>query len=164
MIEGAQGYSLGINSGFYPFVTSRECTPRQIMVDCGLPGWINPTIIASMRTYPIRVANRYDSDGKMVGYSGPGYPDQEETTFEEIGQEPELTTVTQLPRRIFNWSHDQLVESLNMIHPDEIFLNFANYMEDHDVEMLIHDINAVNQYEYVRYVGRGPLVTDVEEI
>src|SRR5262249_4486073 len=51
----------------------------------------------------------------LGGTSGPGYSDQHETSWEEItkssgSKEPilELTSVTQLPRRVFSFSRDNL--------------------------------------------------------
>ena len=60
----------------------------------------------------------------MVGYSGDGYPDQQELTWEEVGQTPEKTTVTKLTRRIFTLSKIQTAEAIRTCAPDEIFLNF----------------------------------------
>ncbi|AXH72350.1 MAG: adenylosuccinate synthetase [Caudoviricetes sp.] len=165
-IEGAQGYSLGLNSGFYPYVTSRECTPAQIVSDCAFPmQWVTK-VVGTMRTYPIRVANRYDAEGNMVGYSGPGYDDQKETTFEELGQATELTTVTRLPRRIFTFSQEQTRQALMTVRPDEIFLNFVNYCDDQTLGFIINQIygaaiDAGIPYSPLRYIGRGPAVQDV---
>jgi len=167
LIEGAQGFSLGINSGFYPYVTSRECTPAQIATDSGVPiGWLT-NIIGCMRTFPIRVANRYDEDGKQIGWSGPHYSDQKEITFESIGVEPELTTVTQLPRRVFTFSKKQTKEAMRMCRPTEIFVNFMNYIDDPDSrEELIRDINGQCRKQGgngVVYLGYGPTVNDIRE-
>lgn len=164
-VEGAQGFSLGINSGFYPYTTSRECTPAQIMVDCGLPIRKMRHVIGTMRTYPIRVANRYDDMGEMVGWSGPCYPDQHEISFEDLGVRQELTTVTQLPRRIFTFSKDQTKEAVRMVRPDYVFLNFVNYCRDSDEAMQI--INTIDNVCHwyglsgVTHLGVGPKVTDV---
>jgi len=167
LIEGAQGFSLGINSGFYPYVTSRECTPAQIATDAGVPvGWLTD-IIGAMRTFPIRVANRYDEDGEQIGWSGPHYSDQKEITFESIGVEPELTTVTQLPRRIFTFSEQQAKEAMRVCRPTEIFMNFMNYMDDDGLApALIRDINRVCRKHGgrgTRYLGYGPTVNDIKE-
>ncbi len=57
-IESAQGFELGLNTGFqYPYCTSRDVTPAQIISDCGLPHSVlsGCTIIGTARTYPIRV-------------------------------------------------------------------------------------------------------------
>ena len=93
LIEGCQGYSLGINSGFYPYCTSRECTLAQALIDCGIPfrEYVEAEIVRIIgvaRTYPIRVANRYNDEGVQIGTSGPCYPDQSEITWEDIGQKP----------------------------------------------------------------------------
>lgn len=167
-VEGAQGYSLGINSGFYPFVTSRECTPAQIMTDCGIPIAKMAKVVGTLRTFPIRVANRYDDEGKMVGYSGPAYPDQREMDWSELGVGPELTTVTQLPRRIFTFSMMQLHSALQMCAPDEIFLNFANYMDSGQLQRLMGEISNASTdvlgRDVLRYLGFGPTVSDIREV
>lgn len=159
-VEGAQGFSLGINSGFYPYTTSRECTPAQIMVDCGIPIAKLEKVVGTLRTYPIRVANRYDDNGTMVGWSGPCYPDQQEIQWSDLNMVPELTTVTQLPRRIFTFSMRQLFDAITMCAPDEIFLNFANYIGDKELDQLIHSIDSaalnVLGHKAVRYIGFGP--------
>lgn len=126
-VETAQGWSLGINSGFYPYTTSRECSVSQALSDlCVSPRALRKSI-ATLRTYPIRVGNTPD------GYSGDVYPDQQEVTFDDLGQEPELTTVTQRVRRIFTWSWQQYREMLHANQPDALFINFMNYLpkEEH---------------------------------
>lgn len=167
LVEGAQGFSLGINNGFYPYVTSRECTPAQIMVDAGVPvRWLT-NVIGSMRTFPIRVANRYDEDGKQIGWSGPHYPDQKEISFDDIGVETEFTTVTKLPRRVFTFSKQQTKEAMRMCQPDEIFLNFMNYMDDDGSVLPLTDFisNECKKQggKGVCYLGYGPASTDVRE-
>jgi len=166
-IEGAQGYSLSIYHGFYPYTTSRDVTPAQVMADCALPWWLNPEVYGTLRTYPIRVANRYDEDGNMIGTSGPGYADQVELSWEDLGMEPELTTVTQLPRRIFSFSTNQTVEAIYRCAPDKLFLNFINYMDEEDASELINKINKIarttnpDNWCSVDWVGVGPKHQDV---
>lgn len=168
-IEGAQGYSLGLNSGLYPYVTSRECTPAQIVSDCAFPmAWVTK-VVGTMRTYPIRVANRYDAEGNMVGYSGPCYDDQTETSFVNLGQETELTTVTKLPRRIFTFSREQTRQALMTCRPDEVFLNFAQYADDQTMGTIINELyNAAIEvglpYSPLKYMGYGPTVADVRQV
>lgn len=165
-VEGAQGYSLGINSGFYPYVTSRECTPAQIASDVLLPLPMIDKVVGTMRTFPIRVANRYDELGNQVGWSGPCYGDQQEISFEQLGQETELTTVTKLPRRIFTFSREQCRAAMAQIMPDEVFLNFANYATDSEYAEIEHTINEA-AWDFscggVKYVGNGPTSRDVDE-
>lgn len=162
LVEGAQGYSLGINSGFYPYTTSRECTPAQILTDCAIPARWLTKIVGTMRTYPIRVANRFDEEGNMVGWSGPYYPDQKEITFDDLGQPIELTTVTRLPRRIFTFSQKQTSEAIRAIQPDEIFLNFVNYCKPDEFTQIFNTIRDAGGK--VKYLGHGATVQDVEEL
>ena len=163
LIEGAQGFSLGINSGFYPYVTSRECTPTQILSDCALPllrkGQM--TIYGTLRTYPIRVGNRYDAEGNMVGFSGPGYPGQREIEWEKIGIKPELTTVTHRPRRIFEFNNHQLEHFIATVDPDNLFLNFCNYCSSDELDELDDMILDAHGRVPMMY-GYGPKRGDVK--
>lgn len=169
-IEGAQGYSLGMLSGFYPYTTSRECTPAQICIDCGVPAYWPMKRIGSARTYPIRVSNRYDDQGKMIGWSGPFYPDQREIEWSYLGQPVETTTVTKLPRRVFTFSRDQIREAVEMTGVDELFLNFLNYWDDGDryMEDNISTTDAIVSCAdfgaQLAYVGYGPTHGDVREV
>lgn len=143
MVEGAQGASLSIHSRFYPHTTSRDVSINQIWADCRLPGitgswWrrqgneAHVEVIGVARTYPIRVANRFDADGNQIGYSGGMYPDQKEIQWSDIGREPELTTVTKLPRRLFTFSTQQLLESVRYNAPTAIALTFCDYLPSHN--------------------------------
>tara|TARA_R110000744_G_scaffold352095_3_gene458135 strand:+ start:827 stop:1891 length:1065 start_codon:yes stop_codon:yes gene_type:complete len=162
-VEGAQGYSLSIYHGMYPYTTSRDVTPAQVMADCAIPFSMVPEVYGTLRTYPIRVSNRKSKEGDLVGTSGPGYPDQVELDWEkDMGMEPELTTVTQLPRRIFTFSFTQLDEASFRCAPTKLFLNFANYMPNDDVEDLIHRIEKTSGSK-VAWVGIGPADGDVIE-
>lgn len=167
LIEGAQGYSLGINSGFYPYTTSRECTVQQLMVDCAIPfHWVDDFMIHGVcRTYPIRVANRF-KDGVQVGTSGPCYPDQREMQWSEIEREPELTTVTKLPRRLFTFSEQQIKEACAMNGVHDVFLNFANYVgEKHEAYALDPWCKSIAAAGVpLRWLGWGPTVNDIMEI
>lgn len=170
LIEGAQGYSLSINHGFYPYVTSRDCTVPQIMADCGIPfGTVrhhDVRVHGVCRTFPIRVANRFKG-GVQVGTSGPCYDDQREMQWEEIGREPELTTVTKLPRRLFSFSEQQVWEACRINGVNDVFINFCNYLQDRGggIDQKLGDImDAFEDYCPVRWLGWGPTVNDIEEI
>lgn len=156
IIEGSQGFSLSINHGFYPYVTSRDCTMAQLLVDCAMPmnSVAEIKVYGVCRTFPIRVNNR-------DGWSGPCYWDQREIKWEDIGVEPELTTVTKLPRRIFTFSESQIRDAVRMNGVNHIFLNFANYCkEDPDLAYIIEQIE---RYTPVDWVGRGPRISDIQE-
>lgn len=142
VVEVSQGYSLGLNSGFYPYCTSRECTVAQALSDAGMhPHDLGKTLM-TLRTFPIRVG----------GNSGPGYSDQTEIAWEDIGVEPELTTVTKKKRRIFTWSDEQYVEALRANRPDYLFINFMNYLPE-----AIHEKFILNKKKiYRRVMGHHP--------
>ena len=165
LVEGSQGFSLSINQGFYPHITSRECTTNQILSDCGIPfinGLEAPIVYGVARTYPIRVANRYDESGKMIGTSGGCYPDQMELEWKTIRREPELTTVTKLPRRLFSFSQEQIRQAVRMNGVDYVFLNFANYC---DSDIILEDImSKIEDYAPVTWTGWGPTINDVRRV
>lgn len=183
-IESAQGLELGINSGsHYPYCTGRDITPAQVLSDCGLPHNIPLKVIATMRTFPIRVGDQYDDKGNKVGTSGPVYDDQKELTWDEMGLEAETTTVTGKIRRIFTWSHINFLHMLDAIRPDFVFLNFVNYLEDDTsfaspkvsafiekmgcvwqqdrVQAAVKDRYTQDYINRVRFIGRGPREMDV---
>lgn len=163
LCEGAQGFSLSLYHGAYPYVTSRDVTPWQIAADCGLPlKWAsNINVIGTLRTFPIRVNNR-------DGSSGPPYPDQIELSWETIGVEPELTTVTKLPRRVFTFSHQQYQDALwhcGGYWKTRLFLNFANYVAPGMLLPMIEKLQATNplnmNHAEVTWIGWGPDDKDV---
>lgn len=167
IVEGAQGYSLSMYHGQYPFTTSRDVTPWQVAADCGLPfRWSSYIqVVGTLRTFPIRVNNR-------DGSSGPSYGDQKEIDWTDIGLEPELTTVTKLPRRVFTFSQQQFQEAL--LHcggywNTRIFLNFANYVQD-PAELCrmiakIENPTTMNaNAARVHWLGHGPDDANVSEI
>lgn len=136
LVETAQGFSLGVNGQFYPHTTSRECTTLQALADARIPHHFARSVIACYRTLPIRVGNT------PVGNSGSHYYDQHELAWDKLGIEPELTTVTQRPRRIFTWSRIQFRESVAVNRPTIIFLNFCNYLEERAIGQLLDWIST----------------------
>lgn len=160
LLEGAQGYSLGINAGFYPYCTSRDCTPARVIADCSLPVAALSRIYGCARVHPIRVGNTPD------GYSGDWYPDQREISFGALNVEPERTTVTKRVRRIATFSAVQIREAMQMAMPDEIFLNFCQYDYD-STDRAIKAINSIAKEVKcggVQYTGWGPLPADISEV
>jgi adenylosuccinate synthase len=160
-----QGHSLSLNHGFYPYCTSRNTSPQQALADAGIPiRWVRK-IIACMRTYPIRVANRYDEAGNMIGYSGPCYDDQVEMTWAEVGQKAELTSVSKKVRRVFSFSYEQYQESCLMNGVTDVFMNFVNYLtkaEENEMAMAINSMRLPGTR--VSWIGRGPTISDIYEL
>ncbi len=152
LLEGAQGFSLGINERFYPYCTSRDCSPARFMSDMAIPIPFLRKVIGTARVHPIRVGS---PEG---GYSGPCYDDQHELTWDEIGVKPERTTVTQRVRRVFSFSRTQLEDALYAMAPDEIFLNFCNYATQAELAAIMREFGPL-----IRYRGWGPAVYDVDD-
>lgn len=157
LVEGSQGYSLGISAGFYPYCTSRDCTPARVLADAGIPLRSLRHIYATARVHPIRVGNTHD------GYSGEWYPDQKELTFEELRQVPELTTVTGRVRRIATFSAIQIHEAMAAIQPDYVFLNFYQYDQEEGEKALriIDDAAIALGCGGVAFLGTGPKPSDM---
>lgn len=161
LVEGSQGYSLGVNAGFWPYCTSRDCTPARIFADCGVPiQWLH-RVWGTLRSYPIRVGNT------AGGTSGPVYPDQHEITWQELGIEPEYTTVTKRVRRVFTFSWEQFGDAWHVCRPDFLFVNFVNYLStdvrDHFLKRVL-DKHTKWGGRYVEgmQVGIGPSFNDVK--
>jgi len=117
LLEGTQGSGLSLVHGFWPYVTSTDTNSAQLCVDAGLsPMWLSEVLLVA-RSFPIRVA----------GNSGPL---RHETTFDQIGVEPEFTTVTKKQRRIGAWDDDLFAQAvrLNGPHPT-LALTFADYLD-----------------------------------
>lgn len=95
LIEGTQGYGLGLHTQFYPKSTSGDCRAIDFLAQAGLSPWdlcitrVEVWVVA--RTKPIRIA----------GDSGPL---EGETTWDKLGLPEEYTTVTNKVRRVGSWN------------------------------------------------------------
>lgn len=107
IVEGAQGYGLGLHAGHYPQCTSSDCRAIDFLSMAGINPWHRAFRVEWLRDvrgvalpdfevwvvarmYPIRVA----------GNSGPM---ESETTWQDLGLPEERTTVTQKIRRVGQW-------------------------------------------------------------
>lgn len=157
-MEVSQGFSLGINSQFYPKVTSRECTVMQGLADARIPPRYLARTFMAVRTFPIRVGN---VDGHS---SGEWYEDQHETNWENIGVEPEITTVTKRVRRVASFSMDQFYDACLANDPDVIFVSHMDYLKDEDQIALMDDLHSAvdNMGKRVKFLlGFGPKINDI---
>lgn len=115
LLEGTQGSGLSLTLGPWPYCTSADTNAAQLTADCGIsPTDVSHTILVA-RTFPIRVA----------GNSGPLY---EETTWEELGFEPEITTVTKKVRRVGKWNPEQVRFATQVNFPSVIVVTFLDYL------------------------------------
>lgn len=126
LAEVPQGFSLGIDQPFFPHCTSRNCTVSQAISDAGIhPSFCGPSMLV-LRTFPIRVGNIVEGD-EQLGQSGDGYLDQAETSWDALGVQAEITTVTKRVRRVFTFSNEQLREAVSAARPEFVFLAFCDY-------------------------------------
>lgn len=164
-IEGAQGMDLSINSGhMYPYTTSRDCTPAQVLADCGIHPYELIQVLSCIRTFPIRVGNIIGGNGLVLGSSGPCYADQIEHSWESIGQPQEYTTVTKRVRRVFSFSMEQTLKMLEELRPTGVFLNFMNYLTPEEGQKLINQINKLAGCNIVLWTGHGPKASDIKGV
>lgn len=97
VIEGTQGYGLGLHAGYYPQCTSSDCRAIDFLSMAGLSPWSAEVtefgVWLAARVRPIRVA----------GNSGPM---KNETSWSELRLPEEYTTVTKKVRRVGEWDGD----------------------------------------------------------
>lgn len=97
VVEGVQGYGLGLHTEFYPNTTSGDCRAIDFLAQCGISPWSagvpTPDVWVVIRPYPIRIAG---ASGPLKG----------ETSWKALGLPEEITTVTKKTRRVGEWDPD----------------------------------------------------------
>jgi adenylosuccinate synthase len=163
IIEGTQGYGLGLHAGFYPYCTSSDARAIDFLAMTGLGPWdgqLEPWVV--LRTFPIRVAG---NSGPLVG----------ETTWDDLATlsrgyiQPEKTTVTHKIRRVGRWDPDlaRTAVAANGGPDAKVALTFFDYWFPElagqtEPEVLTHDMRAClaeieNQIgAEVAWLGTGP--------
>jgi adenylosuccinate synthase len=150
--EIAQGYSLGINQHrFAPATTSRNCSVQQACADADIPLSAVRKVAMACRSFAIRVGSTYK------GYSGDCYPDQHETSWDELGVEPEKTTVTQRIRRVFTWSDMQFIDAVRCNGADLLFLSFLDYLPPDGVEPFVRHVRDL-YHDVLPNKPRNPVI------
>ena len=116
VIEGTQGYGLGLHTNNYPYVTSSDCRAIDFLAMAGISPWaLSPgefRVWVVARAFPIRVA----------GNSGPML---DETSWEALGLPKEYTTVTHKERRVGMWDTD-LVRAACVANGSHGWLSYHN--------------------------------------
>lgn len=161
LLDGSQGYLLGYNTRHYPHTTSRSCTVASFLSEMDLPPSVCGNVVGVARVMPIRINSKrfFDPSAKKFmtwsevedakknnipfeiidSNSGGWYADQCELSWEEVSKiagehiEPELTSLTKLPRRIATWSRHAIEEWALLNRPPsphKLFLavTFVNYL------------------------------------
>lgn len=120
-IEGTQGYGLGLHGEHYPQCTSSDCTALDFLQMARVNPWIvqpqDMEIWIVFRPYPIRVAG---NSGYLL----------HETTWEQLGLEPELTTVTKKVRRVGLWDGGLAAAAIDANGGDSAAIYLALSMAD----------------------------------
>lgn len=131
IVEGTQGYGLGMHTRFYPQTTSGDCRTVDLLAQIGyLP--LNPSQARDihtwlvLRTYPIRVAGNSGEIGT-------------ELTWEQLTEtsggyiQPERTTVTKKIRRVAEWDSALVVDAVQAnggagshLHPCLMFIDYLD--------------------------------------
>lgn len=101
IIEGTQGYGLGVHTRHYPLTTSSDCRAIDFLAMAGIDpvAFDEYEVWVVLRRFPIRVA-------------GPSGELKDEKTWEELGLPTELTTVTKKPRRVGEWDAELAAEAV----------------------------------------------------
>jgi len=165
VLEGTQGYGLGLTAGFYPQCTSSNTRAVDFLAMAGINPWgtlgQRTVVHVVVRPYPIRVA----------GNSGPLHG---ETTWADLGLDVELTTVTRKPRRVGTWDETVVRAALTANAPNvrlacSMLDQIPEYVEqigDSDIKVLtpagrdwIHGLEAEFETE-VNWYGTGPRLQD----
>lgn len=159
VIEGTQGYGLGLHTEFYPFATSGDVTAVDVLAQAGISPWaqgvnkLDVWVVARMN--PIRVA----------GNSGPL---MEETSWDELGLPAELTTVTRKTRRVGEFDMQLLAKAVRANGGPARNVRIALTMVDHrypnlrdvtnfrDASRL--DVNRLSEFVYAVQVRTGAQV------
>jgi len=167
LCESTQGFDLDLEHGIDPkYSTSKMINPSMAAAEAGVAPSRVGRVFGVIRPYPIRVNNR-------TGTSGP-YAEAAEITWDEVARRSgypgspssfgEITTTTKLPRRVFEFSWKRFRHFLTVCQPDELCLQFANYLDwsvygEIGISDKVRDF-IVKMENFggvpVRYVGTGP--------
>ena len=128
IIEGTQGFGLSLlHSPHYPYTTSRDTTASAFLAEAGLSPFDVDEIIMAIRAFPIRVEG---NSGAL----------ENEINWDEIGREPELSSVTKKVRRIANFDSEIVKKAIETNRPSKIILNHIGYMTSEKQEDFISKV------------------------
>lgn len=149
LIEGSQGIDLDINHAEFPYCTSRQTIPAQLIADAGIAPQAVSNVIINLRTHPIRINNKSAANPDETCYTG-NYWDAKEISWEDVaiqsGWDSEeqfiehygyalMTSVTKMRRRVFEFPKKRfklvhalcggLLTNSNLLYS----LNFVNFID-----------------------------------
>lgn len=165
LVEGTQGYGLGLHGDFYPYCTSSDCRAVDFLAMAGLSPWtydarVEVWVVA--RTYPIRVAG---NSGPLPG----------ETSWAALSAHTngyiteERTTVTKKVRRVGKfdpWLVSEAMIANGHPGPVRLALMFLDYLDPEMAGVCSYDRLSPLAWDFiddvktacgpVAYVGTGP--------
>jgi adenylosuccinate synthase len=169
LIEGTQGYGLGVHTDWYPHTTSGDCRAIDCLAQAGLlpgpDGEVEVWLV--FRTYPIRIAG---TSGDMA----------EETSWDDLNRssggyvKPELTTVTKKTRRVGLWDTELALAAVEAngghgqhMHPCLMFTDYwqpdlagVTRMEQFTSKVTDETIDSISRVESeigaIHMFGTGP--------
>jgi len=166
VIEGTQGFGLGLHAGHYPKCTSSDCRAIDMMAMSGVTPWSTVDTLVNIhlviRPFPIRVAG---DSGPLAG----------ETNWADLGLPVEYTTVTQKPRRVGQFDPELVQRAVIANGADRVQLHLAmadqlvpecKHMSSyHDLlvlapesrQTLVKFLQSVPYNWRIRSLGTGPL-------
>jgi len=143
IVEGTQGYALGLHAGWYPYCTSSDCRAIDFMSMAGIPPQAADVWVV-LRTWPIRVA----------GTSGPMH---QEVTWDVVGQPVERTTVTNKVRRVGRWDRDLARAAVKANGRCKVALT----MVDYDLPFLAGETGSYGAWAAAAGMTYGPGIDPV---
>lgn len=143
IVEGTQGYGLGLHAGYYPQCTSSDCRAIDFLAMAGISPWEWPNEQISVwvvaRTFPIRVAG---NSGPLKG----------ETSWGDLGLDEERTTVTNKVRRVGGPDWDLVRNAVEANGPSRVKL--AVFMADQMFSELSGERHPSDlQGHHLRFLG-----------
>lgn len=141
LLEGTQGSGLSLIHGEWPWVTSADTNAAQLFADAGLSPAERSRIILVARTYPIRVAG---ASGPLRGEMG----------WDDLGQKPERTTVTNKIRRIGSWDDQLFGKAVRLNRPDQVAITFVDYLNQDDAGVTRWENLSLGSREWIYNVER----------
>lgn len=140
LVEGAQGIDLDVNHAEYPFCTSRQTIPAQLVADANVPINLVSNVILNWRPQPIRISNTSAADGttKFSGncFGAPEISWEDVATragytfdeFMELYGHSLMTTVTKKTRRVFEFPKDRAASVFRMTGGEGFVINSLNFL------------------------------------
>lgn len=123
MLEGTQGSGLSLHHGPYPYTTSRDTNVGGCLAESGVAPARVRKVVMVVRTYPIRVAGNSGPLSRELQWS-----DIEERSGLSGLTTTELTSKTQVLRRVGEPEWDLLRKAALLNAPTDIALTFADYL------------------------------------